>query len=259
MLAFVLALGLASLNNYGKDRKRRTFIPNTDMNRLVVRRNGTVARPATQKRSLRKDWGGLMQAGALGIVRSPFLRREVVGTLVYQDRYQLATSSGVGAQQVFRANSIFDFDFTGTGHQPMYRDQIAAQYQFYKVLGLTIHWSMSTSNTNNGLVTLSAYNSSPPTAPTEAAEFARRPSLLLSQYQRLKGVTPVDIAAGLGLTSKDWRENSLYLTAVGSNPTLPLYVQFALDVATATDTGATLLIFAEFSVLFTTPVDPGLS
>jgi len=203
--------------------------------------------------------GAMSQAGAIGIYRSPFVRREVRTRIVYQDKFNLATSSGVGVQQVFRANSIFDFDYTGTGHQPMYRDQIVAMYQNYKVLGAKIKYQWSTSNTNNGLVGFSAYNTTPPTGSNEEAEFSRRPSQLLTAYKIREGVLPVNIPAGLGLTESDYMKNSVYNTAVGSNPTQVVYVQFSLDPATATDTGATLLIYAVFDVLFLTPVDPGLS
>ena len=34
---------------------------------------------------------------------------------------------------MFRGNSCFDPDYTGTGHQPRYFDQYAAVYQKYKV------------------------------------------------------------------------------------------------------------------------------
>jgi len=198
-------------------------------------------------------------AGAISIVRSPFVSREKRARLVYQDKYNLATSSGVGTQQVFRANSIFDFDYTGTGHQPMYRDQIVAMYQYYKVLGVRVRFEWSTSNSNNGLIGFCAYNTTPPTSATEAGEFSRRPSQLLTAYKKCTGTLPVNIAAGLGLTETDYLTNSLYNAAVGGNPSSLVFLQFSLDCATATDTGATLLIFAEFDVLFTCPVDPGLS
>jgi len=38
-------------------------------------------------------------------------------------------------EYVFKANSLFDPDLTGVGHQPTYFDQLAAIYSQYCVLG----------------------------------------------------------------------------------------------------------------------------
>lgn len=43
-------------------------------------------------------------------------------TLKYSDRYSIAGGVGTLGMQRFKANSVFDPDLTGTGHQPMYRD-----------------------------------------------------------------------------------------------------------------------------------------
>jgi len=39
---------------------------------------------------------------------------------------------------VFRANSLFDPDFTGFGHQPLYHDQMTPNYEKYQVIASTI-------------------------------------------------------------------------------------------------------------------------
>ena len=46
---------------------------------------------------------------------------------------------------VFRMNSIFDPDFTGTGHQPLWHDTYSTIYETYRVLGakLTITFAPS--------------------------------------------------------------------------------------------------------------------
>jgi len=58
--------------------------------------------------------------------------------LVTVVKYSTSITLGSGLAPVgshtFRANSIFDPDFTSTGHQPMYTDQFATLYQNYKVL-----------------------------------------------------------------------------------------------------------------------------
>lgn len=55
--------------------------------------------------------------------------------LRYSDtlRYQPAVGNAYNSRNVFRANSIFDPDYTGAGGQPRYRDQWAALYNKYQV------------------------------------------------------------------------------------------------------------------------------
>lgn len=54
----------------------------------------------------------------------------------YCDVVTMSAGVGAGAPQTyqFRANSMFDPDYTGVGHQPMFRDEMAAQYKSYTVL-----------------------------------------------------------------------------------------------------------------------------
>lgn len=53
--------------------------------------------------------------------------------LRYVQDFVLNPGAGSTTVQVFRANSIFDPDFSGTGHQPMFRDNYAALYDTYQV------------------------------------------------------------------------------------------------------------------------------
>lgn len=61
--------------------------------------------------------------------------------LAYGDVITLVPTSGSVGQYIFRANSIFDPDFTGTGHQPRLHDQFSPLYNSYRVLG--IKWRCS--------------------------------------------------------------------------------------------------------------------
>lgn len=58
--------------------------------------------------------------------------------LRYVENISLDGGSGSSAINVFRANSIYDPNYTGTGHQPMYRDNYAAIYEDYRVNYATI-------------------------------------------------------------------------------------------------------------------------
>lgn len=60
-------------------------------------------------------------------------------TLTYSSLYisVIANSAAAGRQQ-FSMNSLFDPDFTGTGAQPEYFDQLSALYNRYRVYGAAI-------------------------------------------------------------------------------------------------------------------------
>lgn len=61
--------------------------------------------------------------------------RSTVTTLRYCETYSLTSTASSIAKQVFRMNSIYDPDFTNTGHQPYYFDQLSTLYDHYVVLG----------------------------------------------------------------------------------------------------------------------------
>jgi len=66
-------------------------------------------------------------------------------TLVYSQAITLTAGSvGLfGTEQVFRLNSLYDPDFTGTGHQPYGFDQLLALYNYYKVSAVDIKLTFS--------------------------------------------------------------------------------------------------------------------
>lgn len=62
-------------------------------------------------------------------------RRDTTQTkLVYSDIFSLNPAGGAAAYQVFNANSLFDPDKTGVGHQPRGFDELSALYHRYRVL-----------------------------------------------------------------------------------------------------------------------------
>lgn len=60
---------------------------------------------------------------------------EIRTTLRYSDVISLTSTGNAVTNHVFRMNSLFDPDFTATGHQPYYFDQFATIYQRYCVIG----------------------------------------------------------------------------------------------------------------------------
>lgn len=58
---------------------------------------------------------------------------KVTTTLKYVERVGMTSTTGAMSLHAFSANGLFDPNITGTGHQPMYFDQLAALYNHYMV------------------------------------------------------------------------------------------------------------------------------
>ncbi len=58
--------------------------------------------------------------------------------LVYSQFVTVTAAQQVTGKYSFRANSIFDPDITGVGHQPKFHDQMALYYARYRVLASSI-------------------------------------------------------------------------------------------------------------------------
>jgi hypothetical protein len=66
------------------------------------------------------------------------LPNNFVTKLRYHDSVPINAANGTVAGHVFRANSPYDPDYTASGHQPRYFDQIMPLYDHYQVLGSKI-------------------------------------------------------------------------------------------------------------------------
>jgi len=64
--------------------------------------------------------------------------------LHYSENIRLDTLLGSIGSYVYRINDLFDPNFSGTGHQPYFRDQMYALYNYGKVLSASIKLSLLT-------------------------------------------------------------------------------------------------------------------
>lgn len=62
----------------------------------------------------------------------------IITNIRYCEYLSLTSTLGGTGSNVFRANGIFDPDYTSTGHQAMFRDAYAGVYDYYTVLGSKI-------------------------------------------------------------------------------------------------------------------------
>jgi hypothetical protein len=75
-----------------------------------------------------------MPAASLSRIQGVGFPHAMISKIRYCDDYQLTSTLGSLGKQIMRWNSTFDPDFTGAGHQPLYRDTFAAIYDQYSVI-----------------------------------------------------------------------------------------------------------------------------
>lgn len=64
--------------------------------------------------------------------------KKMLVTHKYKEVLPLNTAAGVMGSYTFSCNGMYDPNITGTGHQPMYFDQLTALYNHYVVIGSKI-------------------------------------------------------------------------------------------------------------------------
>lgn len=124
---------MARVSSYKKKRGSRSKTPR------VQKRRGRVV--TTRRRRRPTLYRG---------IRTPFPQTKLVRHR-YCDVVSLpAKSATVGglSSYTFNMNSIYDPDFSGTGHQPMFRDEMTARYSKYTVLASYISVTFGQYNTN---------------------------------------------------------------------------------------------------------------
>lgn len=63
--------------------------------------------------------------------------------LLYFQQNTLTAAGSTNVEYGYRANSLFDPDFTGAGLQPMYYDQLSAMYSKYRVISAKFEFDVS--------------------------------------------------------------------------------------------------------------------
>jgi len=131
---------------------QRSAIP---ASRVTAKRRQTNARRAAQSRARLPALGSALFTPAESFSTRnqlsafpPFIRR----TLRYAQSNVIDVANFGQGQQVFRANSLYDPDYTGTGHQPNGFDQLMVAYNHFTVLRATIRVRVLQTLQGGGLI-----------------------------------------------------------------------------------------------------------
>ncbi|UAU47000.1 Cap [Chicken proventriculitis-associated circular virus 4] len=98
-------------------------------------RRTTSTKMVTSGRSGKVSGGTYKYSVPRGIVDVGFgFPRMLKTTLKYAENINILNAAAGGSLQTFSCNSLYDPNITGTGHQPMYFDQLIALYDHYCVV-----------------------------------------------------------------------------------------------------------------------------
>lgn len=237
--------------------RRRTGSRMKRRSRAMVRRSKWPRGGYTQLRSIARRYGS-----RLTLARTPFPNSKFVKH-VYCDTILLAAAGGPGLGQtwVARANSTFDPDFTFTGHQPMFRDDLAAQYNYYTVLGARIEILIQPTSSVTRVCSLRCDDQSAAIAnPIELMEqHPFKTTRLSNRDLPLKLTAWYDAAKWNKTTRAGILADSDQKIGVGSNPGVPVNKFFVLqmypDNAGFTLDQVTLTVKITYDVMWRQPVD----
>lgn len=176
------------------------------------------------------------------------------------------TSSTIYSHQ-FRVNSIFDPDYTYTGHQPKGHDQYEGLYRSYRVHGVLVEaWSSTTSGSGTlaGQSSfISIYPHKSTTVPTSTVEVFESPD---TKHRTFDATNPVYIKKYISCARVFGQRKSVYNTDVdyqalfGANPTNVAYVTVQVcNVDQSTSTGFFLRVKLTYYVELNDPLQLGQS
>lgn len=90
-----------------------------------------------RRRKRKRKWRRRPRAIAQGFASS-FVKGRIT-KMVYHDRYDFTSTAGILSYRTLRCNSIFDPDYTGSGHFPQGYAQWALLYAQYMVVGARVN------------------------------------------------------------------------------------------------------------------------
>lgn len=157
-------------------------------------------------------------------VLSSLLQKRVFHKFKYTNIYNLTTSGTAGAASVYEwRSSIFDPDFTGTGHQPYLHDQWGTFYTYYRVYGFAYNCRVVGTGTNTPIILMvhhNSYNQSTTLDPEVNGEMPQCVSTKILD-PRVSTVTfkgYISLPKVEGMSKTEFKGDAGYEAAFGANP-----------------------------------------
>jgi len=174
--------------------------------------------------------------------------------MIYSEKFNLGGAL-LGAANVyqFRLNSIFDPNFTGTGHQPTTHDQLAVIFEEYTVTD--VRYKLSAVNSSTAVAGLVAVQTADNFGVfTDITTLIEQGQCEWKQLGVLNGANTivtfngqVDLARVMGTTRSKYSDDANYTAVFGNSPTDIAYLNIYLSEA-STGTAPTTIFQLEMEM-----------
>ncbi len=172
----------------------------------------------------------------------------------YNDSCSLDPAISTPATYFFKANDLYDPNYTSTGHQPLGYDQLAAMYNKYCVVASEIRVTFCPKTTSDTVQTMGGVivSSTSSLGGTSLYEILEQPLNRyitfrnLSNYGGPRSVTnSVNVSRFTGV--KDVITSPGFNTTIGSSPSDPIYYALWVSAEDETNTAA---VDAQVEIIF---------
>lgn len=154
------------------------------------------------------------------------IAQRYICSLKYAQTFKPTNTLGINNWQI-RLNSIFDPDFTGGGHQPYGRDQLAGLYARYRVLSCS--YAIQAWSSDGHAICVSALPANESHLFSSVSEARENPRCRFivqagtgSEFKTLRG--RVNLPSLVGRTKAQYMSDDRYQATQGSNPAENAYL-----------------------------------
>lgn len=200
-------------------------------NRILKRkpmRRRTRRKKVPRRRVYRKSYQMVTRRPYTKISRMPVSERYFT-RLRYSEGISFTIPAALSLTAYIFQSSVYDPDFTSTGHQPLWRDTLATMYNRYRVFG--IKYRVEFRNTNVQQMTYvyikHSDNSTTETNPNTLRERgegqAKNLDSLYGRANVLSGY--LSVAKCHGLSKREFYDDDGFIAAIGANPAKMAYLQ----------------------------------
>jgi len=177
-------------------------------------------------------------------------------TLRYAEQFAVSVANNSAPfEYVFRANSIYDPNYTSTGHQPLGHDQLAALYGAYQVTQSRIRLNYATNSGINDTVTCVLRVDDDATfLNATSGELEQADAVWVSQQGRLE-LPPINLVTSFNPQSYFGKRYDLADTVAlfGTNPAAEAYYHILVAQSGSSATSGVCTVVIEYDVVCTQP------